>query len=203
MSRFPPTPVRCIITRGDLTEEDFQQRKPELLDVIRRSVEIGIELVQVREKQLDARRVYELAREAAAIATGTATRVLVNERFDIALAARAHGVHLTSRSIPVRKVRSCVPDDFLIGVSAHSKRSVRDARLEGADYAMLGNIFETPGKGEPLGLAALAETCASADGFPVIAVGGIDGGNCRSVLEAGAAGFAAIRYLNEFVTIGK
>ena len=196
-------PLRSLITHGDLTEDNFPANKTEFMRTIDRAVDRGIEFVQIREKRLDARFVFELAREAGRIASGSGTKILVNERFDVAMAAGVHGVHLTSRSIPIATVRKFAGMGFIIGTSAHSSDDVLYAKLSGADFALLGNIFATPGKGEPLGVEKLREACVAADGFPVIAVGGIDAENSEAVTEAGAAGYAAIRYLNDFVNIGE
>ena len=202
MSNFPAKPVRYLITRGDLTETNSSE-KLNTLSLIRSAAKVGIEMIQIREKSLEARSLYELVNEAMRSLPGPETRVLVNERFDIALAAGADGVHLTSRSIPVADVRRNVPDGFIIGVSTHFLDDVLEARDSGADFALFGNVFATPGKGEPAGLEKLAKVCTAAAPFPVVAVGGIDESNAGSVLVAGASGFAAIRYLNEFVSIGE
>jgi thiamine-phosphate pyrophosphorylase len=203
VSIFPAKPVRYLITRGDLTEKNFPLEKLTTLDLIRSAANVGIEMIQIREKGLEARSLYVLVTEAMRSLPGRETRVLVNDRFDIALAAGADGVHLTSRSIPTEDVRRHVPDRFIIGVSTHSLDEVLGARDSGADFALFGNVFATPGKGEPAGLEKLTEICTTAAPFPVIAVGGIEGSNAGSVLDAGASGFAAIRYLNEFVSIGE
>ena len=203
MSILLSKPVRYLITRGDLTETNFSAEKLNTLALIRSTAKVGIEMVQIREKGLEARSLHELVTEAMRSLAGPETRVLVNERFDIALAAGADGVHLTSRSIPIADVQRSVPDGFIIGVSTHSLDEVLEAKDSGADFALFGNVFATPGKGEPTGLEELAEVCAGAAPFPVIAVGGVDGSNAKSVLSAGASGFAAIRYLNEFVSIGE
>ena len=163
----------------------------------------GIEIVQIREKRLHARFLFELAQAAALLTSGTSTRLLINERFDIAIAAGADGVHLSSTSIPVVRVRAKVPSAFTIGVSTHSSAEVVAANDAGADYAMLGPIFESPGKGDPVGLDGLAGVCRSVYPFPVVGVGGIDASNEAAVIAAGAAGVAAIRYLNDFVRIGQ
>ena len=203
MSIFQTKPVRYLITRGDLTENNFSVEKLITLGVIRAAAKVGIELVQIREKNLEASSLYELTREAAEVTKGTDTRLLVNDRFDIALSAEADGVHLTSRSIPAKEVRRIVSKSFLIGVSTHSRREVLDVKDSGADFALFGSVFATPGKGDPAGLDQLAEICGMAAPFPVIAVGGIDGSNLESIHAAGASGYAAIRYLNEFVSIGE
>ena len=160
------------------------------------AVAAGISLLQIREKSLSARVLYELARRAVAITRGSATRLLVNDRFDIARAAGADGVHLTTRSLPAKVVRSICGDDFLIGVSTHSLETALDARAEGADFVVFGPVFETESKrefGAPQGLEKLREVTSALAGFPVIAIGGIDLDNAAECFRAGASGVAAIR----------
>ena len=158
-------------------------------------VAAGIPLVQLREKSLTARMLYELTTRAAAIAKDSSTRLLVNDRFDIARAAGADGVHLTSRSLPTNIVRSICGDDFLIGVSTHSLEEALRAREENADFIVFGPVFETPSKqiyGAPQGLEKLREVTNALDGFPVLAIGGINLDNTADCLSAGASGIAGI-----------
>ena len=143
---------------------------------------------------------YELAARSAALARGTETRVLVNDRADIARAAGCEGVQLTTRSLEASVVRRAFGPDFLVGVSTHSLAEAHAARDGGADFALFGPVFDTPSKrayGPPLGLAALGDTARALSPFPLLAVGGINAGNARSVLEVGAAGVAAIRMFTE------
>ena len=192
-----------LITDGTLTPSNFVNHRSVLLETVEFAVAAGIELIQVREKQLPGRLLFELVRDAGLVTAGSGTRLLVNERFEIALASGADGVHLTSTSIPVDRVRSSTPSGFLIGVSVHTYDEAAAAKKGEADYAMIGPIFATPGKGEPFGIDQLRDLSAAVDPFPLIAVGGIDDLNYQSVLDAGAAGFAAIRYLNDFVKISQ
>jgi thiamine-phosphate diphosphorylase len=202
VSTLPKRPIRYLITRGNLNPSNFSTEKLKTLETVRLAVERGIEMVQIREKSLEGRDLFELTLQAVKLAEAGDARILVNERFDVAVAAGTDGVQLTSTSIPVEYVRSAVPQGFLIGVSTHSEREVLNAKGVGADFAVFGNVFATPGKGEPTGVGGLSSLCAAAGKFPVIAVGGIDESNIDSVIDAGAAGFASIRYLNEFVSIG-
>jgi thiamine-phosphate pyrophosphorylase len=202
VSTLPKRPIRYLITRGNLNPSNFSTEKLKTLETVRLAVERGIEMVQIREKSLEGRDLFELTLQAVRLAEAGDARILVNERFDVAVAAGTDGVQLTSTSIPVEYVRSAVPQGFLIGVSTHSEREVLNAKGVGADFAVFGNVFATPGKGEPTGVGGLSSLCAAAGKFPVIAVGGIDESNIDSVIDAGAAGFASIRYLNEFVSIG-
>ncbi len=107
-------------------------------------------------------------------------------------------MQLTSRSLEAEVVRRSVPTEFVIGVSTHSVQGVRAASSSGADFAVFGPVFETPGKSDAQGLDALRDICAAVSPYPVIAIGGIDAGNYASVLDAGAAGYGAIRWLNDF-----
>ena len=189
-------PIVCLITEGNATAENFDKSSEKILAIIRIALEEKVPLVQIREKQLSAKLLFELTRAAADVTRGTATRLVVNDRADIAAAAAAaDGVHLTSSSLPTAVVRRCFPK-LLIGVSTHDRRTLLDASAVGADYAIFGPVFATPGK-VPVGIEQLASICDEAGEFPVIAIGGVDETNFRDVLAAGAAGFAAIRALNE------
>ncbi len=159
-----------------------------------------INLIQLREKNLSARVLYELTARAAAITQGTATRLLVNDRADIALAAGASGVHLTTRSLETSIVRKSFGQDFLIGVSAHSLHEAQAARDASANFATFGPVFDTASKqiyGAPVGLDALSIAARSLAPFPIIALGGITLQNAAEALEAGASGIAAIRLFND------
>ncbi len=130
------------------------------------------------------------------LARGSPTLISVNERFDIALSSRAHGVHLPVNSFPADLVRKVTRDKLLVGVSTHSLGEALAAERKGADYILLGPIFRTASKlkyGPPLGVARLAEVVAKCT-IPVLAVGGINLSNHRKVIEAGARGIAAISF---------
>ena len=130
MSTLPKRPIRYLITRGNLNPSNFSTEKLKTLETVRFAVERGIEMVQIREKSLEGRDLFELTLQAVKLAGAGDTRTLVNERFDVAVAAGADGVQLTSTSIPVEYVRRAVPQGFLIGVSTHSEREVLNAKAE-------------------------------------------------------------------------
>lgn len=185
-----------MITEGNATAQNFDTEAPKILDGIQRAADRGIGLIQVREKGLTAGKLRILAEKAVQICGESASRVLINERIDIALATGAAGVQLTSQSMPVERVRQVCPASFLIGVSTHSSKEVIAARDRGADFALFGPVFDTPSKrkyGEPKGVKALAHAVAASPGFPVVAVGGVNASNAGLIMESGAAGFAAIR----------
>lgn len=189
-------PLIYLITDGEATARNFAKKKSEILNLVKAAVKKNLSLIQIREKRLPARMVFELASEAAKIARRGATKILVNDRADIALAANADGVHLTSESLSAAIIRQSFPEDFVIGVSTHALEEVELAREQKADFATFSPIFPTPGKGEPQGLKVLREACEKLKPFPIIALGGINRANYNSVLENGASGYAAIRYLN-------
>lgn len=187
-------PLVCLITAGEATERNFNEQSAAILKTIERAVAARLAFVQIREKLLPARLLYRLVAEASPLTKNSATRLLVNDRADVALAAGADGVHLAARSLPAAIVRAAFPADFVIGVSAHSLAEARAAKAEKADFAFLSPIFPSPGKSAPLGLEALREAQKRLSPFPVLGLGGVDESNYRTVLGA-ARGFAAIRFL--------
>ena len=136
----------------------------------------------------------------ARLTRGSDTKLLVNDRADIAAAAGADGVHLTTSSLPAREIRETFGDNFLIGVSTHSALEAVAARVDLADFAVFGPIFETPDKlkyGEPQGLEQLKAITSALEDFPVLALGGISIEKVAECMAAGASGVAAIRMLGE------
>ena len=190
-------PLIYLITGGEATTENFAEKKPEILELIKHAVQAKISLIQIREKCLSARLVFELAAEAVKLTQNSETKILINDRADIALAANADGVHLTSRSLSADIIRCNFPADFIIGVSTHTIESAELAKKKGADFATFSPVFDSPNKGNPQGLEKLCEVCEKLKPFPVIALGGINETNYKSVLDNGASGFAAIRCLND------
>ena len=167
---------------------------------MRAAINARVSLIQLREKNLSARILYELTARAARLTRGSATRLLVNDRADIARAASADGVHLTTRSLAASVVRRAFGDEFLIGVSTHSLEEARAARDGRADFATFGPVFETDSKrvyGPPVGLARLSEAARELASFPVIALGGATSETAAALLRAGAQGVAAIRLFND------
>jgi thiamine-phosphate pyrophosphorylase len=190
-------PILYLITRGASTEATTSE-SPEferILFQVSSAVEAGINLVQIREKNLSARVLFELTARAVEITRKSSTRLLVNDRADIAAGAGADGVHLTTRSLETAVIRRTFGDGILVGASTHTLAEATAARDAGADFAVFGPVFETESKakyGEPVGLEKLAEVTHALHGFPVLALGGIDAKNAAECWRAEVSGIAGI-----------
>ena len=187
--------ITCLITDGTFTNENCVEKTTSTLETLKAAIEAQVSLFQIREKRLSAKNLLAFATTLAQTARGSKTKIFVNDRSDIAAAAGADGVQLTEASLPADVVRKFFPD-LLIGVSTHSAESFVIAANDGADFAIFGPVFETPGKENAQGLDKLRTACDAAPNFPLVAIGGIDQTNLRQIFEAGASGFASIRFLN-------
>jgi thiamine-phosphate pyrophosphorylase len=166
-----------------------------LVDRVAIAARRGVDVIQVRERDLPDRELLSLVRRIVDASGGTAARVIVNDRADIAIAAGAAGVHLRADSVPARRVRAIVPAGFLVGRSVHTLAEA-DAAIAGGgcDYLLFGTVYPSMGKpdGHPVaGLARLEEVCRRSP-LPVVAIGGVDRSRVAAIRAAGAAGFAAI-----------
>jgi thiamine-phosphate pyrophosphorylase len=210
--------ILCYVTeRQSLRVEKSQSREVALVQRIENAVRAGVDWVQIREKDLPARDLVDLTRAAIRVCQSASggrearilVRTLVNDRFDVAWASGAAGVHAGEKSLPLRVLvdarRSARLADFLVGASCHSMEGAIDAAEAGADYLFFGPVFETPSKapfGPPQGLVKLRQVC-SAVSIPVIAIGGITLENARACRETGAAGIAAIRLFQQDGDVAK
>ncbi|MBX3299751.1 MAG: thiamine phosphate synthase [Acidobacteria bacterium] len=185
-------PISYLITDGTSRPDTFEHDRRRIADIGRKAVDQRVSMIQLREKGLPTRQLFELAGELAEIVSGSETRLLINDRADIAAASGADGVHMTSRSLRADDVRGAFGNEMLIGVSCHSAIDVELAAERGADFAVFGPVFSTPGK-FALGVEALAAACTVRPEFTVLALGGVDASNVEQVLAAGARGAAAIR----------
>jgi thiamine-phosphate pyrophosphorylase len=164
------------------------RRQGDVLASAARAIRDGVDMIQVREKDLSGRELFDLVCKVRDLAAGTSTRILVNDRVDIALAAGVDGVHLPSNGLPPARVRPLVR---YLGVSVHALDEALAAEAAGADFIVFGPVFETPGK-RAVGIEPLRKV-ASTVKIPVLAIGGITMQNSSAVLAAGAAGIAGIR----------
>lgn len=196
---------------GDSAGGDDSRGIGALRDFIGKIAAAGVNWIQIREKDLDAQQLCGLASAAVEMARATRVRIIVNDRLDVALAARAAGVHLGETSLPVAAAVSwkraasqsdahaIIPADFLIGASCHSLESAVQAERGGADYVFFGPVFTTPLKaafGEPQGLTRLEQVCRAVR-IPVLGIGGVTLENAAACIDAGASGIAAIRLFQE------
>ena len=150
-------------------------------------------VVQLREKDLSARALVELARELRAVTSAAGAALFINDRVDVALAVNADGVHLPTTGLSAGQVRSLAAD-LCVAVSTHDVSEVESAARSGADFVVFGPVFDTPSKrayGPAKGIQALERACCCS--IPVIALGGIDNGNAETCIRMGAYGIAAIR----------
>ncbi|MGE5245085.1 MAG: thiamine phosphate synthase [Betaproteobacteria bacterium] len=164
-----------------------------LVEQARAAAAAGVDLIQVRERDLEAAALASIVVELVDALRSTSARVVVNDRLDVALACGAAGVHLRADSIPPASARSIAPDGFLVGRSVHSAAEAR-AVSESVDYLIAGTVFATPSKPPDhalLGVSGLA-AIARAVPVPVLAIGGVTVEQFDRLAGAGAAGFAAI-----------
>jgi thiamine-phosphate pyrophosphorylase len=177
--------IRCLVT---------DRRRAEPVPQARWAADAGIDFIQVRERDLEAASLAALVIAILTITRGTRTRVVVNDRLDVALACGADGVHLRGDSVPVQAARRLAPTGFLIGRSVHRVDELEPAA--GADYLIAGTVFPTASKpagvAQPLlGIEGLSAIVRAAHA-PVLAIGGIADDRIEQITAAGAAGFAAI-----------
>lgn len=212
-SKLSRARVLCYVTDRKRLTSELNDQKEALLRCVAAAAEAGIDWIQLREKDLSAKHLSSLTSAAVAqtkqiTERGRQTsRILVNERLDVACSEHAGGVHLGENSLPLEHVRNWLdakPDlarrkKFLVGVSCHSVQAAAAAARAGADYIFFGPLFATPSKasfGAPQGPQRLAEVCRAV-ALPVLAIGGITLENAPDCFAAGAAGIAAIRLFQD------
>lgn len=194
-----PRPVVCMMITSRARPGGGTDPADGPLDALRRRVAAvargrAADLVQIRERDLDGGPLFQVVRRCVEAVRGTPTRILVNDRLDVALAAGAHGVHLRGTSIPASRARAIAPHGFLIGRSVHGIEEAVAAEAEGGlDYLVFGPLFATASKPDTQGTGpdALASV-VQAVRLPVLAVGGITAATAGMAGAAGAAGLAAI-----------
>jgi thiamine-phosphate pyrophosphorylase len=208
------SPLLCYVTdRHGLPIASSANSIEALIQKIAEVAAAGVDWVQIREKDLTERELASLTRKSLRIAERSSaerpftTRMLVNDRLDVAIAERAGGVHLGERSLSAEdakhltRLRLTSSEGFLTGVSCHSLESARDAARSGADYIFFGPVFTTPSKedfGPPQGTNLLEQVCRAVS-IPVLAIGGVTLDNAKSCIVAGAAGIAAIRLFQDAI----
>jgi thiamine-phosphate pyrophosphorylase len=176
--------ILCLVT---------DRRRADVVEQARRAIEAGIDFIQIRERDLDAARLSALVEQTVRVTRGSRTRVVVNDRLDVALACGADGVHLRADSVSPARARALAPAGFLVGRSVHQVAEAIAAAAD-VDYLIAGTVFPTSSKpsSHPLlgtdGLAAIVRGVS----VPVLAIGGVTADRIGRVSETGAAGVAAI-----------
>jgi thiamine-phosphate pyrophosphorylase len=174
---------------------DRQQTKGRpLMSVLAQALKAGRPAVQLRERDLGGKDLLELAEDLRRIMVSHSAQFIINDRLDVALSLEGAGVHLRSNSLPVSVARRVLGPHRLLGASVHSVNEAVEAEAAGADYIVLGPVFETPSKhtyGPPLGLAKVEEA-ARAVRVPIVAIGGLTTARARDARRAGAFGVAVI-----------
>jgi thiamine-phosphate pyrophosphorylase len=184
----PRWPERVVML---VTDRKRCGRRP-LVEAVAEAIEGGVNIVQLREKDLPGAELLQLARQLRGIC-GQRALFLVNDRVDVALLAGADGVHLPENGLPVAACRQLLPASMTVGRSVHSVNAARQAELDGADYLVAGTLFPSPSHRDvtPAGVELLRNITARVN-LPVIAIGGINPENVDACWQAGAAGIAVV-----------
>jgi thiamine-phosphate diphosphorylase len=189
-------PLLCLVTnRSRLPRSASSDGRAELIAFVKAAVRAGIDLIQIRERDLTSRDLYELVRDSVEAARDSQAHIIVNDRIDVALAAGAAGVHLRSDSLDASGARRIVPAGFLIGRSVHSPAEAAGAAEDGeVDYLIAGTVF--PSASKPVGHTLIGidglRAIVQLSDVPVLAIGGVTAVNIGATVSTGAAGIAAI-----------
>jgi thiamine-phosphate diphosphorylase len=188
-------PVMCMVTapaRGAAATAALLRR-------VGAAARAGVHLIQVRDHEADGGSLTSLAAGCVSAVHGTAARVLVNDRLDVALAAGAHGVHLRADSVPAKRVRQVAPRQLIVGRSVHDAVEAEHAALAGGlDYLIFGTVFTSASKpgARAAGVEALAAVVRRTP-LPVLAIGGLSPLTAPLAARAGAAGCAGIELFTD------
>ena len=188
----------CLITDRNIS-------KYPLVDTIKEAVSAGVDMVQLREKDISTKEYFELARQIKIICKKYSALFIINNRVDIALAVEADGIHLGWQSLPFHVARQLLGKEKIIGISTHSKNEAVSAQEKGADYITLGPVFPTASKNgliAPLGCNNFSDIIKNIQ-LPVFAIGGIKENNAEEIIKSGANGLAVISALLQSKNIGE
>ena len=177
-----------------LVTDRHQTKGRPLVPLLQRVLTAAAPAIQLRERDLSARELVTLALEVQAVTASRRSQLLINDRIDVALALEGVGVHLRSNSLPVSVARQVLGTQRLLGISVHAVEETVQVESQGADYIVLGPIYETPSKqmfGPPLGIHTLERACRLVR-LPIIGIGGVTAARAREMRRAGAFGVAVI-----------
>jgi thiamine-phosphate pyrophosphorylase len=177
-------PVLClVVSKSDAKEGD-------VVELVKKAVEGGVDLVQLRDHDLPAGELVDLARQLKLAIAGKG-KLVINDRADVAQAVEGVGLHMPENGLPTRAGKHLMGRYEIVGRSVHSVDAARTAAAEGAEYVIMGTIFKSPSHpdGKPVGTGIIAEVTKDSS-FPVLAIGCITADNAAEVIKAGAAGVA-------------
>lgn len=174
---------------------DRKKFKKGFIDQIKTVLDKGVRVIQIREKDISDIELFTLTQQVIEIAKGYDVKILINSRVDIAVLLNLYGVHIPENGIPVRYIKQKFPN-LIVGKSCHSIEGALMAQEDGADYIFFSPIFKVEGKGEPIGIDGLREVLKLIK-IPVYALGGINSGNIKQVLDTGVYGVAGVRFFIE------
>jgi thiamine-phosphate pyrophosphorylase len=177
-----------------LVTDRHQTKGRPLVPLLQRVLTAAAPAIQLRERDVSARELVTLALELQAVTASRRSQLLINDRIDVALALEGVGVHLRSNSLPVSVARQVLGTQRLLGISVHAVEEAVQVESQGADYIVLGPIYETPSKqmfGPPLGIHTLERACRLVR-LPIIGIGGVTAARAREMRRAGAFGVAVI-----------
>lgn len=183
-----------LFSRLLVVTDRHQTKGRPLVPLLQQVLTAGTSAIQLRERDLSARKLVTLAREVQAVTASSKSQLLINDRVDVALALEGVGVHLRSNSLPLPVARQMLGAQRLLGISVHAVEEAVQAEAAGADYIVLGPIYETPSKqtfGPPLGIHTLEKACTLVR-VPIIGIGGVTAVRAREMRGAGAFGAAVI-----------
>lgn len=183
-----------LYSRLLVVTDRHQTKGRPLVPLLQQVLTAGTSAIQLRERDLSVRELVVLAREVQAVMASSKSQLLINDRIDIALALEGVGVHLRSNSLPLPIARKMLGPQRLLGMSVHAVEEGLLAQAQGADYIVLGPIYETPSKqmfGPPLGIHTLEKACRLVR-IPIIGIGGVTAARAREMRHAGAFGAAVI-----------
>jgi thiamine-phosphate pyrophosphorylase len=174
-----------VVSKADAKDGD-------LVGLVEKAVAGGVDMVQLRDKELPAGELLELARELKRVTRGKAL-IVINDRVDVAEAVEADGVQLPENGLPTRAVRSIMGRYSVLGRSVHSAEAAHQAGRDGAEFVIAGTIYRSPSKPEqkPAGLSLIADMTKDSS-LPVLAIGGVTAAKVDELVKAGAAGVAVV-----------
>jgi thiamine-phosphate pyrophosphorylase len=177
-----------------LVTDRHQTKGRPLVPLLQQVLSAGALAIQLRERDLSGRELLTLVREVQVVTASCGSQLLINDRIDIALTLEGAGVHLRSDSVPLSAARHVLGPQRLLGISVHAVEEAVQAEAQGADYIVLGPIYDTPSKqmfGPPLGIHTLEKTCQRVR-IPIVGIGGVTAARAREMRHAGAFGAAVI-----------